>query len=202
MLSTAFIFLLANCILIFFRLYPDIVLTRVFPSKLAIRTDEMASASGDNTIKKTVSKSADPQSSEFVSINLADPEDVLQKMGTLDLDDDETDDLLKQAYEVNRQLKKQLELGRLVMEQRMSSSKGRLNPSYSDIHQRPGSNMISIDMPAERALRREQTRMASATQSMHSRRGAGNIGLSNLVSKHDHPLKNYSYHSYVSDLFY
>ena len=157
----------------------------------------MASAAGDNIkVKTTVTKPSDRDSPRNVSIDLTDPSDVLEKVISLDLDDDETDDLLKKAYEVNFELKKQLELGRLVMEQRMSSSKERSENTHSATYQRPGSNMISINISPDQMMR-QQTRMASATQNAHSRRG--NVGLSSLVSKHDHPLKNYSYHSYVSN---
>lgn len=162
----------------------------------------MASASGDNARTKEdtlVKKRKDKHKSEDedVSINLTDPNDVLDKLAALELGDDETEELLKRAYEVNRELKKQLELGRLMMDQRMTSSSSHPNDRTPVNKQRPGSNKISLNMPNDHGLTREPTRMASATHSGHSRRSA-NTGLGSVVSKNDHPMQNYSYHSYVS----
>ena len=146
---------------------------------------------------KRVSKAASVEKSEeedTIAIDLTNPEDLLKKMEQLDLDDDETDALLKKAYEINRELKKQLELGRKVMNQKLSSSPKR--PSIG-LQKRPGSNRISVDsMPGHSGMK-QQSRMASATHSASRSRQQssreGQLGRS---------VQNYSYHSYVSTAFF
>lgn len=137
--------------------------------------------------------SSSESAEEKVSINLTDPDDVLEKLATLQLDDDDTEELLKRAYEVNQELKKQLQLGRLLMDQRMSSFSA--NSVDRLKHQKPVSNRISASTTTENSLSREPTRMASATHKAHGRRSQS-IGLSSLSNSDK--VKSYSYHSYVS----
>ena len=149
-------------------------------SKLSVGKDRSATK---------VSKKVNPEEEETISIDLTNPEDLLNKLEQLDLDDDEADELLKRAYEVNRELKKQLELGRKVMDKKLSVS-----PKRSAIAQqrRPGSNRISVDSIPGQTGTRQQSRMASATHSAGPRKSPAK------VSELGRSVQNYSYHAYVS----
>ena len=132
-------------------------------------------------------KKSDQGKEKGVPIDLTNPEDVLKKLEQWDIDDAEADDLLKRAYEINRELKKQLELGRIVMDKKLSVVK---RPSLGN-PRRPGSNRTVKSQPSSQY--QSQTRMASATHSGKQRK--------NLSDDLHRPVKNYSYHSYVSTEF-
>lgn len=143
------------------------------------------SAKAGEGVKKKQRKSPNDKDNS-VSVDLTNPEDVLKKLEQWDIDDTEADELLKKAYEINRELKKQLELGRIVMDKKLSVAK---RQPISD-HRRPGSNRItSSSKHSPGAQYQSQTRMASAVHSSKQRK--------HLTSDLHRPVKNYSYHSYV-----
>lgn len=137
---------------------------------------------------KSTSKKGKDEPDDTVAIDLTNPDDLLQKWEQLDINDEEADELLKRAYEVNRELKKQLELGRKVMDKQMTASaKG----SMYGHHRRPGSNMVNVNTTPGHPSHRQQTRMASASHSAGSRKKTPS------GSGIPHPMQSYSYHSYT-----
>ena len=144
----------------------------------------MSAKTSEGARKKQRKTSQDKDSS--VSVDLTNPEDVLKKLQQWDIDDSEADELLKKAYEINRELKKQLELGRIVMDKKLSVAK---RTPISN-HRRPGSNRTSASKNSPGDQYQTQTRMASASQSTKQRK--------HLTDDLHRPVKNYSYHSYVS----
>ena len=65
--------------------------------------------SGKSEKSPKKSSSSKKEDDMLITIDLTDPQDLMRKMEMIDFTDEEADELLKQAMEVNKMLKKELE---------------------------------------------------------------------------------------------
>ena len=95
---------------------------RTWPKKSPIADEEPSPSSPASQSSKSSSKSKTPswltssKEEAGLEFDLADPEDLLRKMENIDLTEEETEELLKRAYEINKQLRDAVDNGQPALE--------------------------------------------------------------------------------------